>query len=90
MTPEYLNQLADKADPDRLWRLKWGDQEKLSHEQRQQLDTGVALRRHASHVARLLEILEQGKSLLITPLSPNGSASKTVDTPADHAKLRHV
>lgn len=88
MTPEYLDQLADKADPGDLWRLSPLNQKNLPPEQRQQLDTGVALRRHAAHVARLLEVLEQGKSLLITPLSPNGTASKVIDTPADHVKLR--
>jgi len=88
MKPEYLEELAGKADPDRLWMLPVFDQMGLPVDKRKQLDAGVALRRHASHVRRLRELLKEGKSLLITPLSPNGSAIKAIETPPEHIKLR--
>lgn len=68
MKPEYLEELADMVDPEQLWRLPGIDQRDLPISKRKQLDAGVALRCHASHV-RLLRTLEgKGKSLLITPL----------------------
>jgi hypothetical protein len=88
MTPEYLERLADLADPDGLWRLSPFEQMKLPASKRYQLDTGVALRRHADHKQRLLVLLGQRKSLLITPLSANGTATKTVNTPPEHQTLR--
>lgn len=90
MTPEYIEQLADLADPDKLWRLGAFEQIDLPPEKRHQLDAGVALRRYASHVRRLLGALADRKSLLITPLSPNGSALRVVDTPHYHAELRRT
>ncbi len=48
MTPQYLNELADLADPDRLWRLGWEAQRDLQADKRHHLDTGVALRRYAA------------------------------------------
>lgn len=86
MSPEYLRELADLADPDRLWALSGCDQQKLSSEQIMQLDTGVALRRYAAHVERLRGLLGTGQSLLITPLSLLGTAYKRVPMPADHRK----
>ncbi len=88
MSPEYLEQLADLADPRQLWRVAVLSREAFTEAERHQLDTGVALRRHASHIRRLREVLKDGRSLLITPLSDNGSAIKAIDTPADHARLR--
>lgn len=82
MTPEYLEQLADLADPDQLWRLSPFVQMELPPEKRAQLDTGVALRRHASDVRRLRSMIGTGKSLLITPLSDNGRHQSEIDTPA--------
>lgn len=90
MTPEYLEQLADLADPDKLWRLGAFEQLDLPPEKRRQLDAGVALRRYASHERRLLEVLAERKSLLITPLSTCGVASTVVATPPGHAKLRRT
>lgn len=88
MTPKYLLLLADLADPHELWRLSGIDQRGLTYEQRLQLDAGVALRRYASHRSELGRALAEGKSVLITPLSENGSAHKLVDTPADHVRLK--
>ena len=85
MTPEYLNELADLADPDKLWRHAGIDQEKFTPEQRQQLNTGVALRRQAAHVARLRALQGTGQSLLLTPLSPSGVRVQVVQTPASHS-----
>lgn len=81
MTPEYLEGLADAADPEQLWRTAAGDRRSMPSDKRRRLDTGVALRRYASHVRRLHDLLGTGKSLLITPLSRNGTATKTVPTP---------
>lgn len=87
MTPEYLDELADIADPDQLWRLPGMAQLDLPPEKRRQLDAGVALRRHSAHIQRLRTLMGTGRSLLITPLSPNGTAVKTVETPSDHRRL---
>ena len=87
MSPEYLMELADLADPDQLWRLPVFDALSLPPEKRRQLDTGVALRRHANHIERLRNLLPLGKSLLITPLSDNGAAFMTVDPPPKHKEM---
>jgi len=86
MTPEYLNELADLADPESLWRLSPFAQMDLPPEKRRQLDTGVALRRHAEHVRRLRELVGTGKSLLLSPLSPSGTDVRTVPMPAEIRK----
>jgi hypothetical protein len=88
MTPEYLEQLADLADPAKLWRLDWVQQRALTPELRAQLDTGLALRRYAQDQRDLLSALAQGQSWLITPLAPNLSAQRTTPTPPDHERLR--
>lgn len=88
MTPEYIERLADIADPDQLWRLPGLKQLELPPEKRQQLDTGVALRRYAEHERTLLRLMPEKRSLLITPLTANHTAIKFVDTPPDHEKLR--
>lgn len=90
MTPEYLEQLADLADPDKLWQLGAFEQINLPTEKRHQLDTGVALRRYAEHRRKLLEVLAERKSLLITPIGPLGSVRRVVDTPDEHAKMRRT
>ncbi len=86
MTPDYLNALADLADPDELWKLTVFVQIKLSPEKRRQLDTGVALRRHSDHIWRLRALLDTGKSLLLTPLSVNGTDVRTIPTPRSIVK----
>lgn len=88
MTPEYLRELADKADPDQLWKLGWEEREALPVEKRMQLDTAVALRRYAHNEQRLLEVLKTKRSWLITPFSANHTAQMEVDTPAEHEELR--
>lgn len=67
MTPEYLNQLADLADPDELWRRNMLGATDFTEDERRRLDTGIALRRYATHT-RQLERLAPGESLAITPL----------------------
>ena len=86
MTPDYLNALADLADPDKLWRTAGMARDQFTPEQKRQLDTGVALRRYAEHVRRLRELLGTGRSLLITPLSISGADLRTVPMPADIKK----
>jgi hypothetical protein len=87
MTSDYLNELADIADPDQLWRRSVLDREQLTLEQRRQLDTGVALRRYAEHVRRMRELLGTGKSLLLTPLGASSQDIRTVPMP-DEIKTR--
>lgn len=84
MTPAYLRKLADFVDPDQLWRM-YGD---LCPEDKKMRDAGIALRRHASHLEALDKLRAEGRSLLITPLSPNSSAIKSVKTPASHERLK--
>ena len=86
MTPEYLDELADLADPDELWRSSWLDRDGFTSVQRLQLDAGVALRRHASHVRRLRELLDTRNSLLLTPLSLSGTDICIVPTPGNIQK----
>lgn len=86
MTPEYLMELADAADPERLWTLCPFAQMELPPEKRRQLDAGVALRRHADHVRRMRDLLGTGKSLLLTPLSLNGTDIRTAPMPASIRK----
>ena len=78
MTPEYIEELANLADPDELWRTIGLEQMKLPEDKRRQLDTGVYLRRYASHVRELQRLLGTGKSLLITPTSLASKAIKVV------------
>jgi hypothetical protein len=86
MTPEYLKELADLADPGKLWRTSGLAQDCFTPEQKRQLDTGVALRRQADHVRRLRELLGTGKSLLITPLSLSCADLRVVPMPDDIKK----
>jgi hypothetical protein len=86
MTPEYLNELADLADPGKLWRMSGLARDCFTPEQKRQLDTGVALRRQAAHVRRLRDLLGTGKSLLITPLSLSGADLRAVPMPAEIKK----
>ena len=88
MSPQYLYQLADMADPLQLWKMGAFARHELGAEQRFQLDTGIALRRHASYIEELERCLLEKRSLLVTPLSSNGTAVRKVDTPEDHAKMR--
>lgn len=88
MTPEYLEELAELADPGQLWRLRGLEQLDLPADKRRQLDTAVALRRHASHIKRLDALRKEGRSLLLTPLSLGGTAIMEIDTPPEHARLR--
>ena len=87
MTPEYLEELADMADTNSLWRLPAFEALDLPPHKRAQLDAGVALRRHADHVRRLRDLQGKGRSLLITPLTANGTATKIVPAPAEHLEL---
>ena len=87
MTPEYLKELAAAADPDELWRLPLFDHLDLPADKRRQLDAGVALRRHAAHLERVNALIGTAKSLVITPLSHNATATMTIATPANHKKL---
>jgi hypothetical protein len=87
MTPEYLEQLADVADPDQLWRLDPFAQKELPEDKRNQLNMGVALRRHADHVRQLRGLVGTGRSLVITPMGINGQAVTSIDAPPQHRRL---
>jgi hypothetical protein len=88
MQPSYLEQLADMVDPDQLWRLPLLDTLALPEDQRQRLDAGVALRRYASHQRDLRHAFTGRCSVLITPLSENGTATAMIRTPYQHRRLR--
>ena len=90
LTPEYLRELADLADPEQLWRLSPFAWLELPKEKRCQLDAGVALRRYAEHVGQLRDLLGTGKSLVITPLSEGGKAVMTMTAPDNHKRLLEV
>lgn len=83
MTPEYLLELANLADPDKLWSLPGLEQMNLPEDKRKQLDTGVALRRYAMYLQRLETALEKNQSLVVTPHSPNVFSSSYVDSIKD-------
>lgn len=85
-TAEYIEELADLADPDKLWMLAGMDQMDLSPEKIKQVDAGVYLRRHASHIRRLHALIGSGKSLLITPHSKGVSSINEIETPPKIAK----
>lgn len=86
MTPEYLYELAQRADPLELWRA---DYLSLVGEDKLTVDTGVALRRYAAHLSSLERALKEKRSFLITPIRSGWTASRMVDTPADHEELRN-
>lgn len=88
MTPEYLDELADMVDPDKLWRVYPRGRDSLTPDQRKQVDAGVALRRYAQHKRDLQWAMQKGQSLIITPLEPHSSAVRTIETPPDHERLR--
>ncbi len=87
MNADYLEQLANIADPDQLWKLPALQHLDLPPAKRHQLDTGVALRRHAAHIRQLNALLEQRRSLLITPISSNNTAQRSIETTKDHQTL---
>ena len=87
MTPEYLCELADIADPDQLWRLDPFKQNDLEPAKRKQLDAGVALRRYADIVKQLDDLLGTGRSLVLTPLSRNSKAWITIPAPDSHKRM---
>lgn len=88
MTPEYVEQLADLADPDQLWKSAFLLRSNLPENKRQQLDAGVALRRYAHHLRDLATVREKHQSWLITPLTEHGYAVMSIPTPPEHEKLR--
>lgn len=87
MSPEYLCDLADIADPYQLWRINPFDQQKLDPIKRKQLDTGIALRRYAEIVRQLDALIGTGNSLVLTPLSRHGKAWMTIPAPESHKRL---
>lgn len=87
MSPEYLRELADLADPKELWRLSGMDKMNLPPEDKRQLDMGVALRRHATHIEVLRGLIGTGKSLLMTPIGPNSKLVDMIPTPNHHLRL---
>lgn len=84
MTPEYIEQLADWADPDKLWQTYPWQKSDLTPEQRRQMDAGVALRRHARDVRDLNRLRGTDQSLLVTPLGLIGRRLRYVPTPKNN------
>lgn len=90
MTPEYIEELANIADPEKLWQLGFVECVNLTPEQRNKLNTGIALRRYAAHLMQLDDVRKAQRSLLITPLFGRGAAIKSIDTPPEHQRLRDL
>jgi hypothetical protein len=90
MSPEYIEELAQRADPDDLWRLSGFDQLVLSPEERKQLDTAVALRRYAHDLRDVERAAEKGMSWIITKLGPSARAVRSIETPPDHRRSRDL
>lgn len=86
MTPEYLEQLAEAADPDQVWRTPLLEQASLPAVKRRQMDMGVALRRHASHIRDLQKLIGSGRSLLLTPYGPSVTSVATIETPEKYRR----
>ncbi len=91
MSPQYLYELADLADPEKLWRLSGIDQrDTLTEAQRKQIDTGVALRRYADYLENLYKAYDQGKSLVLTKIGPSTYTRSIMPTPEEHQRLRDI
>ena len=86
MTPKYIRELADFVDPDKQWQKRWDHP--FTDLERKQRDAGVALRRHAHDLEDLERAFANGKSRIITPLGPNHTARREIETPPDHARHR--
>jgi hypothetical protein len=69
---EKLLALANRIDHEELWRWAGMDREKLTPEQEDHLDAGVALRRYA-------DILEPGRWLVIPPVGSVQFSASTLD-----------
>lgn len=83
-SPEYLEELAQRADPDNLWQRNPFDQLALPSEQRKQLDTAVALRRYAGVILDMERAAKEGKSLVLTRLGPSVTARDFVPMKKRH------
>lgn len=86
--PDYVEELANLADPDQLWRLSGIEQLNLPKDKVIQLRTGVFLRRHASDLRNLQRALKEDKSVLYTPLSNSGKSVKFIETPEEVKVLK--
>lgn len=64
MTPDEINALADRIDHEELWRRSPFDRADMPQEQRDRLDAGVFLRRHASGRSEVLAALKEGKEYI--------------------------
>lgn len=64
MTPEKINELADRIDHEQLWRRPFFDRDTMTQEERDRLDAGVYLRRHASGRSEVLAALKEGKEFI--------------------------
>jgi hypothetical protein len=64
MSPDEINALADRIDHEQLWRRSPFDRADMPQEQRDRLDAGVHLRRHASGRSEVLRALQEGKEFI--------------------------
>jgi len=64
VTPEELEQLADRIDHEQLWRLSGMEQDNLTPEQKDRLWAGVNLRRYAADRGTVLEALKEGREYI--------------------------
>lgn len=64
MTPDKIYELADRIDHQQLWRRSPFDRDTMTQEERDRLDAGVYLRRHASGRSEVLAALKEGKEYI--------------------------
>jgi hypothetical protein len=76
---EKLLALANQIDHEKLWQLPAMDRDKLTDDQRNRLDAGIALRRYA-------DILEPGRWLVIPPTGSVQFSAGSLDKAYEMAK----
>ena len=64
MEPEDLEALANRIDPEELWRRPFFDRETMTPEDRDRLDAAVNLRRYAHDRGTVLEALKEGRQYM--------------------------
>ncbi len=80
MKAEYIEDLADAVDPEKLWQISPWDACSLSESKRERRDIGIALYLYAQHIRSLEALVGTGKSLLLTPVSKSSVLQSTIRT----------
>lgn len=78
---QHLLDLADRIDHEELWRWAGMDHRKMTPEQRDRMNAGVALRRYA-------DLWMPGRWVVFPPVGPVHFSASTLDKAVEMAK-RH-